>query len=358
MNFNDDLFSVLTAIFQKFDQQSAFHTVEPWSDDLWSQLREGGFTTIGRDATLADHAAVAKAVGRHAIALPLSDVGLARWTADHAGVTVPDDAVAICAGIDKADSIEAMRLDSGGLRLNGCAHLVPWGRHATMVLIPVRLDGGIRWVAVERERFRIREGLNFASEPRDDVLLVDVDVDSGSVGTSGALPEEVQARGALIRTAAAVGAMEFVLEASLTYAEQRYQFGRPISEFQAVQHHLVLIAEAVASVSAALDAAVHSAPEQRLMMVAVAKTMLGEQATTLTRLAHQVHGAIGATEEHPIQSRTRRLWSWQDEFGTTSDWARELADRLVFPESPGAWQVLTPPLPALDSRGIGEGVSW
>jgi acyl-CoA dehydrogenase len=152
--------------------------------------------------------------------------------------------------------------------------------------------------------------------------------------------------------------MEYLLDASLSYAEQRHQFGRPISTFQAVQHHLALIAEAVASVSAAVDAAVHSAPEQRLMMVAAAKTILGEQAALLTRLAHQVHGAIGATAEHPIQSRTRRLWSWQDEFGTTTDWAVELADQLVFPKSPGAWQVLTPPLPALESRDVGERVPW
>ena len=161
-----------------------------------------------------------------------------------------------------------------------------------------------------------------------------------------------------MRCAAALGAMEFVLDSSLVYAEQRHQFGRSISSFQAVQHHLVLIAEAVASVSAAVDSAVHCAPEYRLMMVAVAKAMLGEQAAVVTRLGHQVHGAIGATEEHPIQLRTRRLWSWQDEFGTTADWAVDLADKLVFPESPGAWPVLTPPLAALADRQVAEVVPW
>jgi acyl-CoA dehydrogenase len=152
--------------------------------------------------------------------------------------------------------------------------------------------------------------------------------------------------------------MEFVLDASLVYAEQRQQFGQTISAFQAVQHHLVLIAEGVAAMSAAVDMAVRCAPQHRLMMVATAKTILGDEAATVARLAHQVHGAIGATEEHPIQLRTRRLWSWQDEFGTMADWAAELADQLIFPESPGAWPVLTPPLAALSTRTVGEGVPW
>ena len=358
INFNQDLFSVATTIFEKHDQKTKYHPVEPWSDDLWAQLQESGFAAIGRDAEVADHAALAKALGMYAVALPLMDVGLARWVADHAGLRLTDDVVVVCAGLNSKDTIEGRALDGGRVSISGIAHRVPWGRQANLFVVPVEIDGAVRWATVAMEGLAVREGVNFASEPRDDVQFTDVVLDVDALGSEIPRVKDVQARGALLRSASGLGAMEFVLDASLTYAEQRFQFGRPISAFQTVQNHLVLIAEATASVSSAVDAAVFSPPEQRLMMVAAAKVMLGEQAAILTRLAHQVHGAIGATEEHPLQLRTRRLWSWQDEFGTATDWAVELADQLIFPESPGAWQAMTPPLPVLESRDVSETVPW
>ena len=354
-NFNQDLFSVVTTIFEKHDQQVRHHAVEPWSDQAWDQLRETGFTTIGQDAALEDHAALAKAVGVHAVALPLVDVGLARWIADLAGLDVPPDAVVVCAG---THALKGRQLDAGQLVVSGTASRVPWGRHADLVVVPVEVDGTMRWTIVERAELEVHESVNFASEPRDTLRFDDLVVPMSAVGAGTPSLRDVRARGALLRSASGLGAMEFVLDASLTYAEQRVQFGRPISSFQTVQHHLVLIAEAVASVASAVDAAVSAPPEFRLMMVAAAKVMLGEQAAILTRLAHQVHGAIGAAEEHPLQPRTRRLWSWQDEYGTTTDWAIDLADQLVFPESPGAWPAMTPPLQALASRDVGEVTPW
>lgn len=358
INFNQDLFSVASTIFAKHHQPTKYHRVEPWSDGLWAQLQESGFIGIGRDAAVEDHAALAKAVGMYAIALPLVDVGLARWVADHAGLELPDDIVVVCAGLNFKDAIEGRMLNNGQVSITGTARRVPWGRQADLFVVPIEMNGQVQWVKVSRDGLAMRESVNFASEPRDDITFTDVLVDADALGSHVPRLEDVQARGALLRCASGVGAMEFVLDASLTYAEQRFQFGRPISAFQTVQHHLVLIAEATASVAAAVDAAVFSVPEQRLMMVAAAKVMLGEETEILTRIAHQVHGAIGATEEHPLQPRTRRLWSWQDEFGTATDWAVELADQLIFPQSPGAWQAMTPPLFELSSRDVSETVQW
>lgn len=358
INFNADLFSVACSIFEKFEEETRFRPVEPWSDDLWWQLHDSGFTSIGRDAALEDHAALAKAVGRHAVPLPVVEVGLARWVADHAGLDLPEDVVVVCAGLNPDDRIQGRLLDSGDLVLTGHARRVPWARNAGLVVTAVEIGDVTRWVVVPRDRLALAGSVNFASEPRDDLEFEAVEVSADSIGAEAPRTKDVYARGALMRVASAIGAMEFVLDASLMYAEQRHQFGRPISSFQTVQHHLVQIAEAVASVGAAADAAVHCPPGQRLMMVAAAKVMLGEQSATLARLAHQVHGAIGATEEHPIQPRTRRLWSWQDEFGTATDWMVELADQLVFPESPGAWPVMTPPLAALETRDVSETVPW
>jgi alkylation response protein AidB-like acyl-CoA dehydrogenase len=35
-----------------------------------------------------------------------------------------------------------------------------------------------------------------------------------------------------------LGALEYALEASIKYAKERVQFGRPIASFQAMQHKL------------------------------------------------------------------------------------------------------------------------
>ena len=355
-NFNQDIFSVVSGIFEKHDrEQIRHHPVEPWSSELWDHLRQTGFTAIGHDAALKDHAAIAKAVGVYAVALPLVDVGLARWISDSAGLDVPFGKVMVSAG---TEPLEGRQIGTDALAVSGTARRVPWGRYADLLVAPVNIEGNVRWATLDRVASEVREGVNFASEPRDSLQFNDAVVPLKSVGSGNPSLLDVHARSALLRCASGLGSMEFALDTSLNYAEQRFQFGKPISAFQTVQHNLVVIAEAVASVMSAVDSAVSAPPELRMMMVAAAKVMFGEQVTTMTRLAHQVHGAIGAADEHPLQLRTRRLWSWQDEFGTTTDWAIELADRLIFPESPGAWPVIAPPLAELASRGVGETTPW
>jgi len=58
--------------------------------------------------------------------------------------------------------------------------------------------------------------------------------------------------------------------------------------------------------------------------VAAAKLRAGEAGQIVAALAHQVHGAIGFTDEHSLHHFTKRLWSWRDEFGTERDWSRAL----------------------------------
>jgi acyl-CoA dehydrogenase len=62
--------------------------------------------------------------------------------------------------------------------------------------------------------------------------------------------------------------------------------------------------------------------------VAVAKARTGEAAGKVAEIAHQVHGAMGFTHEHPLHFATRRLWSWRDEFGSDAYW-QERIGRLV-----------------------------
>ena len=64
-------------------------------------------------------------------------------------------------------------------------------------------------------------------------------------------------------------------------------------------------------------------------------------AGTICRLAHQLHGAIGYTDEHRLHYTTRRLWSWRDEYGTEAEWAAVLGASLMQAGGAALWPALT-----------------
>ena len=58
-------------------------------------------------------------------------------------------------------------------------------------------------------------------------------------------------------------------------------------------------------------------------------------------IAHQVHGAIGVTDEHALPWFTKRLWAWQDEFGSAREWAALLGRGVVADGGAGLWPRLS-----------------
>ncbi len=61
----------------------------------------------------------------------------------------------------------------------------------------------------------------------------------------------------------------------------------------------------------------------------------------LTRISHQVHGAIGFTYEYALQFLTRRLWSWRAEFGANGEWGEVLGRMAVAQGGEHLWACLT-----------------
>jgi acyl-CoA dehydrogenase len=58
--------------------------------------------------------------------------------------------------------------------------------------------------------------------------------------------------------------------------------------------------------------------------IAAAKILAGQAAASATRAAHQAHGAMGMTQEYPLQHLSRRLWSWRKEYGDDIWWSARL----------------------------------
>ncbi|RZM96716.1 acyl-CoA dehydrogenase [Bradyrhizobium genosp. SA-3] len=147
--------------------------------------------------------------------------------------------------------------------------------------------------------------------------------------------------GALMRSQQMVGAMQRVLDISIAYAQERVQFGRPISKFQAVQHMLASCATEYAAASAAAEQAgdMWGQAGQELA-VAVAKARCGEAAGHVAATAHQIHGAIAFTKEYLLHHYTRRLWSWRDEFGNETFWQSRLGNLVCAKGSAALWPLL------------------
>jgi alkylation response protein AidB-like acyl-CoA dehydrogenase len=143
-------------------------------------------------------------------------------------------------------------------------------------------------------------------------------------------PELLRAFGAAATCAEMVGGAQAVLDATVAYATQRQQFGRPIGSFQAVQHHCANMAidvlgsrfiayEAIWRLGRGLPAA---------REVAVAKSWVGEAYQRVCSLGHQVHGAIGFTAEHDLHFHTRHAIAGSLAFGDPDTHTANLARLL------------------------------
>jgi len=119
---------------------------------------------------------------------------------------------------------------------------------------------------------------------------------------------------------AAVGVCQAALDASIEYAKERVQFGRPIGKTQLIQnmiYEMVSLTETSRLLSyRALDLTMRGSPQARLMS-SLAKGYASESAVKVTSNAIQIHGAMGLSEELPLERYFRDARSWTIPDGTT-----------------------------------------
>ena len=258
-----------------------------WPAELWDAITAVGFE---RAEMTVHGVALARMTGRFVAPIPLAETILTASVLKEAGLEVPSGPM--------TTSFEELQR-------------VPWARHASC--IATINDIGVLAV-FEGAKLECSPGCNLAGEPRDTIILGSAKPIARIDGFSA---DSFLERGALLRAAQISGALETVLARTVQYAGERKQFGRPIAKFQAIQHHLANLAGYTAMVCAAVDAAA-AAPD--LFSIASAKSCASEAAGEAAAIAHQVHGAIGFTQEHDLHRLTKSLWSWREEFGSESYW--------------------------------------
>ena len=320
-----------------------------WSPELWRIVADAQLPLVsiaeeagGAGGTLSDLAAVLRIAGRYAAPIPLAETALAGWML--AGSRLPIGSGPLACGPIHGETV-TVHPHGAQWSLSGSMRRVPWARIAHRLVVLVSGPAGAMVACVDPKLCKVSPGRNLALEPRDDVVLDNVLVAGELVAPAapGVDHAGLRLRGALARSLLMAGALERALELAVRYSTERVQFGRKIGQFQAIQQELARFAgEVAAAVAAALSAAgALERGENSLLAVASAKIRTAQAAHEGALIAHQVHGAMGVTDEYALHHSTLRLWAWREEFGNEAAWAVALG-RIMHERSADAlWPGLT-----------------
>lgn len=290
-----------------------------WPAALWAESEALGLPLAmvpeamdGAGLGWADGVAVWQVLGRHGAPIPLAASMAAAAVLAAAGIAPP------------------VASSPGPLALALPGEAVPWGRRAAGVVTGGGLHLAPGWDHCQDPLSR---------EPADRPRL-------GPAAATGPLPADaVLLAGALANAAQIAGALQAVLAMTVDYANTRKQFGRAIGGFQAVQQQLAVCAAQVAMAGVAVATAGRAADRRGLagaeFEIASAKVVAGEAAGTGAAIVHQVHAAIGFTDDHPLHLFTRRLWAWRDGCGAERVWAERIGRAALARGGAALWPDLT-----------------
>ena len=103
--------------------------------------------------------------------------------------------------------------------------------------------------------------------------------------------------------ALALGMARGAWQASLAYAKERRQFGRPIAEFEAIQFYLAEMATEIDAARLLTERAAQARDrgEETTRMSAQAKLYASEMAVKVADRAVQIHGGYGYIKDFPVE---------------------------------------------------------
>jgi butyryl-CoA dehydrogenase len=227
------------------------------------------------------------------------------------GLTEPDT------GSDAANQrTRARRTDSGWV-INGAKMWISMGNHAKVALIfaqtdPEKAHRGLACFLVDTDQAGFLpqpihhkmglHGSDTASISLDDVEVSDEQM-LGEVGDGFTVAMSALDSGRYSVAAGCVGICQGCVEASVAYAKERVQFGKPIASFQLVQGML-------ADMKVQTDAArmlvwragyLKDAGQPNTTETSIAKLYATEAAVQCANTAIQVHGGSGYVDDHPVE---------------------------------------------------------
>jgi acyl-CoA dehydrogenase len=313
-----------------------------WQGALWRSVEESALSLAlvpeaqgGAGLAAQDAFEIVRLSGFRGLPIPLADTLLAKalWSGAGGALEVAGDAPLLLAAGANGQPLTLER-GGDGASVSGTTQHVAIGDAEASVLMPVRSTFGEDFLLLLDARLLMaqpRSGTAFEAQRafRLEALAVDAErMVRWDAGDALAF----HAHGALLRSVQMTGAMQRCVELGLQYASERVQFGRAIGRFAPVQDMLVEAAAETAAAVAVVGLATQHwqlrPTGETIFCAAAAKSRCGEAAGKVSALIHQVHGALGFTQEHVLHQFTRRLWAWRDEFGAESFWNRWLGERV------------------------------
>jgi pimeloyl-CoA dehydrogenase small subunit len=352
-----------------FDERRCY-LAEPdgWSRHLWAQYAELGLLGLPFDETYGGFGGgpievmlVMEALGRVLALEPyLATVVLAGTALRLAGSEAQKTALVpqIAEGklilafahserqarYDLPDVLTTARPRPDGWVLDGAKSVVLHGDSAKQLVVSARTAGerddpdGITLFLVDaaangvaRRSYAMRDGTRAADIALSEVAVGE-DARLGEVGTAFPIIERVVEAGIAATAAEAVGAMEAMQALTLEYLKTRQQFGRPIGQYQVLQHRAtdMMMALEQGRSMAILAAMIVDEPDaaERAHNIAMAKVGVGQASKFVSQNAIQLHGGIGMTEEYAVGHYFRRCMVIEHTFGDTAHHLSRLADRV------------------------------
>ena len=247
------------------------------------------------------------------------------------------DAIAVLAHYEPDSRFESQWVSSRAARrgetytLDGHKAVVMHAGAADTLLVSARVSGGskdsqgISLFRIPRDAKGLKLDLYPTIDGRRaaDVYLQGVEVPAANrLGAEGSALPTIDAAldiGLAALCAEAVGIMQALVDATVTYVQSRQQFGVAIGRFQALQHRIadmLIHLEQARSMSylAALRCADANVSERRRALSA-AKAVIGQSARFVGQQAVQLHGGMGMTDELIVSHWFKRLTAAELMFG-------------------------------------------
>ena len=231
------------------------------------------------------------------------------------GITEPG------AGSDVAGIRTFARRVDGGYVVNGAKTFITNGVRADFLVCACKTTeagghGGISFLVLEREMpgYEVTaklEKLGWHSSDTGELSFTDVEVPAENLlGTENGGFALIMANFAwerLLMAIGAIGAMQRVIEATITYAGEREAFGRPIGSFQAIRHkvaEMAMSAEAARALTYNALRLFHEGQEC-IREVTMAKLLTQRALVEICDEALQIHGGYGYMREYGIERALR-----------------------------------------------------
>ena len=226
---------------------------------------------------------------------------------------------------DVAPTLCSVKNTSKGYSLNGQKTVVIGADSAHWIVIGGKLENGTSAVflvdvnadGLIRKPYRLIDGRGAADLEFANVKIHDVN--RMAVDHAEILLHEIEDWAIMTSLAETLGAMEMARDLTHEYLQTREQFGRPIGNFQVLQHSLVEVLTDVeftrSMVFWAASEVANIDPKVRRHAISGSKAFVDNAARNVAERCIQMHGGLGVTDEYALSHYVKRLTLGQVLFG-------------------------------------------